>query len=117
MRKYVYGTIYMKIIVGFEFTAKSPVIYICSLTYISTIGSRSIIKKIFQWSDIIRKYEKQTSGNKTNAQYKNLVHQYNRNGCSVICKSYCFYCYISLRKCLAKAKVIISKLQQTFCMG
>ena len=28
----------MKIIVGFEFTAKPPVIYICSFTYTSTIG-------------------------------------------------------------------------------
>ena len=67
IRKYVYGTIYIKIIVGFEFTAKSPVIYSWY-----TIA-QSIIKKTFQWSDIIRKYEKQTSGNKTNAQYKNLV--------------------------------------------
>ena len=78
----------MKIIVGFEFTAKSPVIYICSLTYSTEYYKENI--SIFQWSDIIRKYEKQTSGNKTNAQYKNLVHQYNGNGCSVICKSYFF---------------------------
>ena len=41
--------------------------------YIYNTIAQSIIKKTFQWSDIIRKYEKQTSGNKTNAQYKNLV--------------------------------------------
>ena len=105
---YVYGTIYMKIIIGFKYTATSPVTYLYSLIYESTLYYAFWLNTQI-W--------KKTSGNTTNARYKNLVHQYNSNGCSVICKSYCFYCYISPRKCLAKAKFIISKLQQTFCMG
>ena len=81
------------------------------------IGYKSLLgSQITQMNIALYVNIKKTSGNKTNAQYKNLVHQYNRNGCSVICKSFCFYCYISPRKCLAKAKIIISKLQQTFCM-